>query len=64
MVVLGKRPEVIRLQKGFEAEAATFPDLALSILYFSQEDIPTDRIFRKTKSSDYAVAVLRAARRF
>ncbi|UVO30749.1 hypothetical protein [Bradyrhizobium arachidis] len=42
-----KRPELIRLQKAFEEEAGKFPDLSLSILYFSQEGIPTDRIFRK-----------------
>ncbi|PWJ89525.1 TIR domain-containing protein [Mesorhizobium loti] len=47
MPVLGKRPELIRLQKAFEAEAGTFPDLSLSILYFSQERIPADRTFRK-----------------
>jgi hypothetical protein len=43
----GKRPEVIRLQKAFEAEAGKFPDLSLSILYFSQDALPTDRAFRK-----------------
>src|SRR6185312_15708571 len=43
----GKRPELLRLQKAFEAEAGKFPDLSLSILYFSQEEIPTDRTFRK-----------------
>lgn len=43
----GKRPEVIRLQKAFEAEAGKFPDLSLSILYFSQDALPTDRVFRK-----------------
>jgi hypothetical protein len=43
----GKRPELIRLQKAFEAEAGAFPDLWLSILYFSQQEIPTDRTFRK-----------------
>ena len=43
----GKRPELIRLQKAFEAEAGKFPDLSLSILYFSQEAIPADRTFRK-----------------
>jgi hypothetical protein len=42
----GKRPELLRLQKAFEAEAGMFPDLSLSILYFSQQDIPTDRTFR------------------
>jgi hypothetical protein len=43
----GKRPEVIRLQKAFEAEAGKFPDLSLSILYFSQDALPTDRAFKK-----------------
>jgi hypothetical protein len=43
----GKRPEMIRLQKAFEAEAGKFPDLSLSILYFSQEAIPADRTFGK-----------------
>jgi hypothetical protein len=43
----GKRPEVIRLQKAFEAEAGKFPDLSLSILYFSQDALPTERVFRK-----------------
>jgi hypothetical protein len=43
----GKRPELIRLQKAFEEEAGKFPDLSLSILYFSQEAIPADRTFRK-----------------
>lgn len=43
----GKRPELIRLQKAFEEEAGKFPDLSLSILYFSQEAIPTDRTFRR-----------------
>lgn len=43
----GKRPELIRLQKAFEEEAGKFPNLSLSILYFSQDAIPTDRTFRK-----------------
>ncbi|HEX7855332.1 MAG TPA: TIR domain-containing protein [Sphingobium sp.] len=47
MLSPGKRPELIRLQKAFEEEAGKFPDLSLSILYFSQEAIPVDRRFRK-----------------
>jgi hypothetical protein len=43
----GKRPELLRLQKAFEAEAGKFADLSLSILYFSQGALPTDRAFRK-----------------
>lgn len=43
----GKRPELIRLQKAFEEEAGKFPDLSLSILYFSQEAMPADRTFEK-----------------
>lgn len=42
-----KRPELIRLQRAFEAEAATFPDLSLSIWYYSQQAMPTDRIFKR-----------------
>jgi len=42
-----KRPELIRLQKAFEEEAGKFPDLSLSILYFSQEKIPADRVFKR-----------------
>jgi len=42
-----KRPELLRLQKAFEAEADKFPDLTLSILYFAERGIPTDRPFRK-----------------
>lgn len=42
-----KRPELLRLQKAFEAEADKFPDLTLSILYFARGTIPTDRQFRK-----------------
>lgn len=42
-----KRPELLRLQKAFEAEAGKFPDLSLSILYFSQDALPTDRAFRQ-----------------
>jgi hypothetical protein len=47
MPVSGKRPELIRLQKAFEAEAGKFPDLLLSILYFSQQATPPDRTFRQ-----------------
>jgi hypothetical protein len=43
----GKRPELLRLQHAFEAEAGKFPDLSLSILYFSQDGLPTDRAFKK-----------------
>lgn len=43
----GKRPELIRLQKAFEAGANKFPDLSLSVLYYTQEALPTDRPFRR-----------------
>jgi hypothetical protein len=47
MPVPRKRLELIRLQKAFEAEAGKFPDVSLSILYFSQDALPTERAFRK-----------------
>jgi len=42
----GKRPELLRLQKAFEAEADKFHDLTLTILYFAKGIVPSDRQFR------------------
>lgn len=46
MPAAGKRPELLRLQKAFEAEADQFHDLSLSVLYLTQELPPVDRKFR------------------
>jgi hypothetical protein len=46
MSVRKKRRELIRLQEAFEAEAAHFHDLSLSILYLAQMKPPTNRVFR------------------
>jgi TIR domain-containing protein len=46
MPSLQRREELVRLQKAFEAEADQFHDLSLSIFYFTQAVVPSDRKFR------------------
>lgn len=46
MVDRERREELLRLQKLFEAEAAQFHDLSLSIFYFTQEPVLATRKFR------------------
>lgn len=47
MSIRKKRRELLRLQEAFEAEAAEFHDLSLSILYLTQMKPPVGRKFRK-----------------
>lgn len=46
MAARQRREELLRLQKAFEAEAAQFHDLSLSVFYLSQEPLLAARKFR------------------